>query len=71
MQKINKTFIITEVGSNYNNDLETAKKYIEISLSGSIICGDFPSLDNNIFSDCMCIINNIFNMIYIKRFCKR
>ena len=34
------------------------KKYIEISLSGSIICGDFPNLENNIYLDNMCNINN-------------
>ena len=34
------------------------KKYIEISLSGSIICGDFPDLENNIYLDNMCNINN-------------
>ena len=41
------------------------KKYIEISLSGSIICGDFPLLEDNIFSDCMCIINNNMSDIEI------
>ena len=32
------------------------KKYIEVSLSGSLICGNFPSTEKNIFKNSMCLL---------------
>ena len=50
---INKAKITLSTCSKFNYFL---KKYIEISLSGSVIAGNFPSTETNIYKDCMCLL---------------
>ena len=53
-QLINKAKITISTCSSFNYLL---KKYIEISLSGSIIAGNFPETEENLYKDCMCLLD--------------
>ena len=53
-QLINKAKITISTCSSFNYLL---KKYIEISLSGSIIAGNFPVTEENLYKDCMCLLD--------------
>lgn len=50
---ISKAKITISTCSSFNYLL---KKYIEISLSGSIIAGNYPHTEENIYKDCMCLL---------------
>jgi len=52
---INESWI-TIATKSINNLL--LKKYIEIAMSNSIICGDFPDLETNYWNNCMIYIDN-------------
>ena len=52
-QLINKAKITISTCSSFNYFL---KKYIEISFSGSIIAGNFPITEENIYKNCMCLL---------------
>ena len=53
-QLINKAKITISTCSSFNYLL---KKYIEISLSGSIIAGNYPTTEENIYKNCMCLLD--------------
>jgi hypothetical protein len=53
-QLINKSKITISTCSSFNYLL---KKYIEISLSGSIIAGNYPTTEENIYKNCMCLLD--------------
>ena len=53
-QLINKTKITISTCSSFNYLL---KKYIEISLSGSIIAGNYPTTEENKYKNCMCLLD--------------
>ena len=50
---ISKSKITISTCSSFNYLL---KKYIEISLSGSIIAGNYPHTEENLYKDCMCLL---------------
>ena len=52
---ISKLKITISTCSSFNYLL---KKYIEISFSGSIIAGNFPITEENIYKDCMCLLED-------------
>ena len=52
-QLISKAKITISTCSSFNYLL---KKYIEISLSGSIIAGNYPHTEENVYKDCMCLL---------------
>ena len=51
---INKSKITISTGSAFNYFV---KKYLEISASGSIIAGNFPKTEKNLYNDCMCYLD--------------
>ena len=51
---INKSKLTISTSSAFNYFI---KKYLEISLSGSIICGNFPTTEKNPYEDYMCYVN--------------
>ena len=51
---INKSRITISTCSSFNYFL---KKYIEISLSGSVIAGNFPHTEENLYKNCMCLLD--------------
>ena len=51
---INKSKITISTCSAFNYFV---KKYLEISLSGSLIAGNFPLTENNLYNDCMIHLN--------------
>tara|TARA_B100001250_G_C19729578_1_gene757795 strand:+ start:75 stop:1250 length:1176 start_codon:yes stop_codon:yes gene_type:complete len=53
-QLINKSKITISTCSSFNYLL---KKYIEISLSGSIIAGNYPTTEENLYKECMCLLD--------------
>jgi hypothetical protein len=57
-QLINKAKITISTCSSFNYLL---KKYIEISLSGSIIAGNYPTTEENIYKNCMCLLDETDN----------
>lgn len=52
-QLISKAKITISTCSSFNYLL---KKYIEISLSGSIIAGNYPHTEENVYKNCMCLL---------------
>lgn len=54
-EMINKSKI-TIVTKSINNLL--LKKYTEVSMSNSVMCGDFPDLEENLWENCMIYIDN-------------
>ena len=62
---INKAKITISTCSSFNYLL---KKYIEISLSGSVIAGNYPHTEENLYKDCMCLLqeNDSDNIIIDK-----
>tara|TARA_A100001015_G_C14932058_1_gene688860 strand:- start:1054 stop:1398 length:345 start_codon:yes stop_codon:yes gene_type:complete len=59
---ISKAKITISTCSSFNYLL---KKYIEISLSGSIIAGNYPHTEENIYKDCMCLLEETYSDIDI------
>ena len=51
---ISKSKITISTCSSFNYFL---KKYVEISLSGSVIAGNFPDTEENLYKDCMCLLD--------------
>ena len=53
-QTLKKSKLTISTSSAFNYFI---KKYLEISLSGSIICGNFPTTEKNPYEDYMCYVN--------------
>lgn len=55
---INQSKLTISTSSAFNYFL---KKYLEISMSGSILAGNFPITEHNPYTNCMCLLDETMN----------